>query len=87
VICVISAAIQAGSVHVAMFLVGRLVNGFGVGLMNSVIPLFQSEISPTAQCGRLVGFHGFILVAGYVCFYLPTHSLKDEQIVRRGTWG
>ncbi|KAL2824696.1 general substrate transporter [Aspergillus pseudoustus] len=67
VICVISAAIQAGSVHVAMFLVGRLINGFGVGLMNSVIPLFQSEISPAAQRGRLVGFHGFILVAGYSC--------------------
>ncbi|KAL4862345.1 hypothetical protein BDV12DRAFT_190475 [Aspergillus spectabilis] len=67
VICVISAAIQAGSVHEAMFLVGRLVNGFGVGLMNSVIPLFQSEISPAAQRGRLVGLHGFILVAGYSC--------------------
>lgn len=53
--------------HVAMFLVGRLINGFGVGLMNSVIPLFQSEISPATQRGKLVGFHGFILVAGYVC--------------------
>ncbi|KAL2817751.1 hypothetical protein BDW59DRAFT_165798 [Aspergillus cavernicola] len=67
IICVISAAIQTGSVHVAMFLVGRLLNGFGVGMINCVIPLFQSEISPAAQRGRLVGFHGFILVAGYSC--------------------
>ncbi|OAP57937.1 hypothetical protein AYL99_08675 [Fonsecaea erecta] len=67
VICVISAAIQCGSVHVAMFLVGRLINGFGVGMMNCVIPIFQSEISPPTQRGRLVGLHGFILVAGYSC--------------------
>lgn len=65
-ICIVSAAIQSGSVHVGMFLVGRLLNGFGVGLITCVIPLYQSEISPAAQIGRLVGLHGFILVAGYV---------------------
>ncbi|POR32522.1 Sugar transporter [Tolypocladium paradoxum] len=67
ILCIISAAIQCGSVHVAMFLVGRLLNGFGVGLITCVIPLYQSEISPPTQRGRLVGLHGFILVAGYSC--------------------
>lgn len=66
-ICIVSAGIQCGSVHVAMFLVGRLINGFGVGMMNCIIPLYQSEISPSKERGKLVGFHGFILVAGYVC--------------------
>ncbi|CAK7207156.1 hypothetical protein SEUCBS139899_009964 [Sporothrix eucalyptigena] len=67
VICIVSAAIQCGSVHVGMFLAGRLVNGFGVGMINTLIPLYQSEISPPSQRGRLVGLHGAILVAGYSC--------------------
>ena len=65
-ICIISAALQAGSFHVAMFLVGRLINGFGVGLINSIIPVYLSEISPASQRGRLVGIHGILIVVGYV---------------------
>ncbi|KAL1899229.1 hypothetical protein Sste5346_003152 [Sporothrix stenoceras] len=66
-ICIVSAAIQCGSVHVGMFLAGRLVNGFGVGMINILIPLYQSEISPPSQRSRLMGLHGAILVAGYSC--------------------
>lgn len=65
-ICIVSAALQAGSVHVAMFLVGRLLNGFGVGMINCVVPTYQSEIAPASQRGRLVGIHGVLIVTGYV---------------------
>lgn len=64
--CIISAALQAGSVHIAMLLVARLLNGFCIGLINSVVPTYQSEIAPAAQRGRLVGSHGFIICIGYV---------------------
>ncbi|RFU24119.1 hypothetical protein B7463_g12217, partial [Scytalidium lignicola] len=67
VICIISAALQAGSVHIAMFLVARFLNGIGVGMINSTIPVYISEISPAAQRGRLVGSHGFVICCAYGC--------------------
>lgn len=87
VICVVSAAIQGGSVHIAMvrslvlhntnliradlfrakqFLVGRFLNGVGVGMMQVSVPIYQSELSPAKQRGRLVGAHGILIVCGYV---------------------
>jgi MFS family permease len=66
VICIISAALQAGSVHIAMLLVARAVNGISIGWINSIVPTYQSEIAPAAQRGRLVGSHGFIICIGYV---------------------
>ncbi|RFU25166.1 hypothetical protein B7463_g11170, partial [Scytalidium lignicola] len=65
VVCIISAALQAGSVHIAMLLVARLVNGISIGWINSIVPTYQSEIAPAAQRGRLVGSHGFIICIGY----------------------
>jgi MFS family permease len=66
VVCIISAALQAGSVHIAMLLVGRVMNGVSIGWINSIVPTYQSEIAPAAQRGRLVGSHGFIICIGYV---------------------
>lgn len=65
-ICVVSAAIQTGSVHIAMFLVGRFLNGIGVGMMDVSVPIYQSEVSPARSRGRMVGSHGFLVVVGYV---------------------
>ena len=65
-VCIISAALQAGAVHIAMFLVGRCLNGLGVGFINTAIPTYISEISPPAQRGRIVGSHGFIICVSYV---------------------
>ncbi|KIW86633.1 uncharacterized protein Z519_12758 [Cladophialophora bantiana CBS 173.52] len=64
-VCIMSAAIQAGSVHIAMFLVGRMLNGFGVGMINCGIPTYISEIAPAAQRGLVVGSHGFIICSSY----------------------
>ena len=66
VLLLVSAAIQAGSVNIAMFLVGRGLNGLGVGFINCAIPTYISEISPPAQRGRIVGSHGFIICSAYV---------------------
>lgn len=66
VICIVSAAIQAGSVHIAMFIVGRFINGVGVGMMNCTIPTYISEISPPNQRGRVVSSHGILIASGYV---------------------
>ncbi|KIX06755.1 uncharacterized protein Z518_04731 [Rhinocladiella mackenziei CBS 650.93] len=64
-LCIIAGALQAGSVHIAMFLVARFLMGVGVGMVNVITPLYQSEISPAKTRGRMVGSHGFILCVGY----------------------
>lgn len=70
VLCVIAGIIQAASVHIAMFLVGRTLMGVGVGMVNVITPLYQCEISPAHLRGRMVGTHGFILCVGYVSYFL-----------------
>ncbi|KAF2679245.1 general substrate transporter [Lentithecium fluviatile CBS 122367] len=84
VLCVVAAAIQAGSVHIAMFLAGRFLMGIGVGMVNVITPLYQSEISPAASRGRMVGSHGFILCVGYAlagwtgfgCYYVASQTAQ-----------
>jgi hypothetical protein len=40
--------------------------GMGVGMVNVITPLYQSEVSPAHSRGRMVGSHGFMLCVGYV---------------------
>lgn len=49
-----------------MLLVGRFINGIGVGMIDVAVPIYQSEISPAKVRGRMVGSHGFLVVVGYV---------------------
>lgn len=65
-LAVISAAIQGGSVDIGMFLFGRFLNGVAMGMMQVTVPIYQSELSPAIQRGRMVGAHGFLVVCGYV---------------------
>jgi MFS family permease len=65
--CVLSAlgsGISAGSVNIAMFIVGRFVVGLGVGHLLVLIPLYQSEIAPHTHRGLFVGLHGVMLCVG-----------------------
>ena len=82
-LCIVSAIIQGASVHIAMFLIGRFLNGIGwlssvslravafadffsVGMIDVIVPIYQSEVSPAQNRGRMVGTHGFLVVCGYV---------------------
>ncbi|OBT97454.1 hypothetical protein VE01_04367 [Pseudogymnoascus verrucosus] len=65
VICIISAVIQGGAVHIAMILVGRFLSGVGVGMMQVTIPAYMSELSPARERGRMTGSHGVLIVVGY----------------------
>ncbi|EXL91361.1 general substrate transporter [Fusarium oxysporum II5] len=84
IICIISAVIQAASVHTAMLLIGRCINGIGVGMIDVAVPIYQSEISPADVRGRMVGSHGFLVVcgyamagwAGYGCFFITNQALQ-----------
>ncbi|OIW34944.1 sugar porter family MFS transporter [Coniochaeta ligniaria NRRL 30616] len=58
--CVIASIFTTASVSIAMFLVGRTLQ-----VIDTICPLYQSEVSPAHARGRMVGMHAFFLVLGY----------------------
>ena len=44
-------------------------------MMDVIVPIFQSEVSPAKQRGRMVGSHGFLVVVGYVSLPLQ-HNIR-----------
>ncbi|KAG6361921.1 hypothetical protein INS49_010150 [Diaporthe citri] len=55
VICnVVGSILQALSWHLPQMIVGRLVNGFGIGLVSSMSPVYLSECAPSHVRGMLL---------------------------------
>lgn len=54
VIFVLGAVIQSACTGRAMLVTGRAISGVGVGIASSVVPIYQSEISPKEIRGRVV---------------------------------
>ncbi|PYH61338.1 MFS sugar transporter [Aspergillus niger CBS 101883] len=62
---IIGAALCAGAVNVSMFMAGRFISGWGIGILISVIPMYQSEISTPEARGFMVSIHGIMIAIGY----------------------
>jgi MFS family permease len=45
VISIVGAAIMTGSINIPMFVVSRFIMGFGIGILVTLVPLYQSEVS------------------------------------------
>ncbi|CAK7236173.1 hypothetical protein SBRCBS47491_009546 [Sporothrix bragantina] len=65
VFVILGGALTAGSVNVPMFLIFRIIGGFGVGMLLVLFPMYAAEISPPHSRGFLVGQHGAGLCIGY----------------------
>jgi len=64
-IFVVGGALQTCATGLYMMLLGRIVAGLGVGTLSTIVPVYQSEISPPHNRGRMgcIEFTGNI--AGY----------------------
>lgn len=65
IVSIIGGALSAGSVHVAMLIVVRTLQGAGLGALATLTPIYLAESSTPAKRGMLTGMHGFFLVSGY----------------------
>ncbi|PIA16928.1 general substrate transporter [Coemansia reversa NRRL 1564] len=63
-VCTVGAGVQFGSVNRAMLVGGRFTSGVAIGLMSSVVPMYQSEAAAPRQRGRLVGFQQWAITWG-----------------------
>jgi MFS family permease len=56
-VLIIGAALCAGSINTSMFIVGRLINGLGIGALVTAIPMYQAEVSTPESRGFMVSMH------------------------------
>ncbi|KAF8242263.1 general substrate transporter [Wilcoxina mikolae CBS 423.85] len=80
-IFVVGGALQAFANGMGMLILGRIIAGVGVGCLSTIVPVYQSEISPPHNRGQLacieftgniVGYATSVWV-DYFCSYIENH--------------
>jgi sugar porter (SP) family MFS transporter len=61
----------------SLIVVGRFIQGIGVGFASLLAPLYLSEISPIKYRGAIVSINQFSIVLGVVIAYLINYSYTD----------
>ncbi|CAE8581792.1 unnamed protein product [Polarella glacialis] len=81
-IFLLGCGLQAGASSVARFLLGRFVTGISIGLLSSVVPLYQAEMSPPHLRGSLTVLYNLMITAG-----IFVAAIADQLLVQReGGW-
>lgn len=57
--------LEASAFGLAQFIVGRVILGFGVGQLSSIVPVWQSETAGAKNRGRHVVIDGLFICLGY----------------------
>lgn len=65
VVSIVGASIMTASVNIPMFIVSRFIMGAGIGILVTLVPLYQSEVSPPESRGLMVGLHGVLIGFSY----------------------
>jgi MFS family permease len=63
-----------------LILIGRIVEGMGVGCSSFSCPLYASEIAPTNLRGMLSGFMQMIIVVGLFTANVVNFFFKDHKL-------
>ncbi|CAI6094738.1 hypothetical protein V2G26_007708 [Clonostachys chloroleuca] len=61
----IGEVLQGSAFSLAQFIVGRVLIGFGVGCLSSIVPVWQSETSGAKNRGKHVVLDGLFICVGY----------------------
>ena len=69
VIWVIGCIIVSASQNIAMLIVGRIINGFCVGICSAQVPVYISELAPPSKRGRLVGAQQWAITWGIMIMF------------------
>ncbi|KAF2168213.1 hypothetical protein M409DRAFT_65699 [Zasmidium cellare ATCC 36951] len=71
VIWVIGCILVCAAQDIPMLIVGRIINGFCVGICSAQVPVYISEIAPPSKRGRLVGAQQWAITWGImIMFYI-----------------
>ncbi|WQF89767.1 Putative major facilitator, sugar transporter, major facilitator superfamily [Colletotrichum destructivum] len=78
-VMVIGAVLQAAAYGRALLIVGRIVSGIGMGIVNSTVPVLQAEFSPKASrgiyvCAQLSTLNFGIFLVYWIDYAFSTHT-------------
>nr|VWO96985.1 Glucose transporter rco-3 [Ganoderma boninense] len=71
-------ALQTGSSNLATFVVGRVFAGLGVGLVSTLIPMYQSECAPKWIRGAVVSGYQWAITIGLLLASVVNNATKDR---------
>ena len=69
VIWIIGSTIICASQNIPMLVVGRIINGFSVGIESAQVPVYISECVPPTKRGQLVGLQQWAITWGILILY------------------
>ncbi|KAJ6011270.1 hypothetical protein N7451_002682, partial [Penicillium sp. IBT 35674x] len=65
-ICLVGATLQAAAQNLSMILVGRILAGWGVGIMSMSVPVYQAEFAHPRSRGLIVGLSQQMIGVGFI---------------------
>ena len=74
----IGIVIQTASTGIAVFVVGRVFAGLGVGLVSTLVPMYQSECSPKWIRGAVVGLYQWAITIGLLFAAIFNNATKNR---------
>ena len=81
IIFFVGGLLQAFATGMPMMIVGRIIAGLGVGALSTIVPVYQSEISPPHNRGKLACIEFTGNISGYVTSvwvdYFCSYILND----------
>ena len=72
-------ALQTGSHNIATFVVGRVFAGLGVGLVSTLVPMYQSECAPKWIRGAIVTGYQWAVTIGLLLASVINNATKDRN--------
>ncbi|KAI1481581.1 general substrate transporter [Daldinia eschscholtzii] len=76
---VIGVVLQIAAYHLPQMIVGRIINGFGMGITSSTCPVFVAEASPTNIRGKLVVLGSLCTTVGFCLANWVSYALFDNK--------
>jgi MFS transporter, SP family, sugar:H+ symporter len=72
-------AFQTGAHSLAVFVVGRVIAGLGVGIVSCLVPMYQSECSPKWIRGAVVSCYQWAITIGLLLAACANEGQKNKQ--------
>jgi MFS family permease len=72
-----------------MLIVGRIINGFSVGICSAQVPVYISELSPPSKRGRFIGMQQWAITWGIAIMFFICYgcSFINGSAAFRLPWG
>ncbi|GAA0591122.1 sugar porter family MFS transporter [Virgibacillus siamensis] len=82
VVFIIGALTLALAPNMVMLVIGRLIIGLAVGGSTAIVPVYLSEMAPTASRGSLSSLNQLMITIGILSSYLVNYAFADMEAWR-----